>query len=70
MEGVNFGSALARLVCRHGHLQVHQTQSGRSGNPALPVARALAPPRRIRPRQGVQRATARTVKANMMMITD
>lgn len=61
VEGPNPGSAVTGPVRRNGHLQVHQAQSGRRGNIALPVASAHSPPRRIRSRQGVQRATARTV---------
>lgn len=62
VEGVDVGSTVAGLIRRHGHLQVHQAQSGRSGNPALPIARTCAPPRWIRTRQSVQRATARTMR--------
>lgn len=58
MEGLDVGTTVVGPVSRHGHLQVHQAQSGRSGNFALPVARARTPSRRIRPRPGVQRATA------------
>jgi len=61
VEGPDPGSAVTGPVRRDGHLQVHQAQSGRSGNIALPVAGAHAPPRRIRSRQGIQRATAGTV---------
>lgn len=60
MEGFDPGSAIPCPVRRHGHLQVYQTQGGRSRNTALPVAGlARTPPRRIRSCQSVQRATAR-----------
>lgn len=60
VESPDPGTPVVGLVRRHGHLQVHQAQGGRRRDPALPVAGARAPPRRIRPRQGVQRtATGR-----------
>lgn len=58
LEGSHAGPAVAGPVRRHGHLPVHQAQGGRRRDPALPVAGARAPPRRIRPRPGVRRATA------------
>jgi len=61
VEGPNVGSVVTGPVRRNGHLQVHQAQSGRRGNIALPLAGAHSPPRRIRSRQGLQCATARTV---------
>lgn len=59
VEGPDPGTPVVGPVRRHGHIQVHQAEGGRRGNLALPVAGARAPPRRIRSRQGVQRATAR-----------
>lgn len=55
VESPDPGTLVVGPVRRHGHLQVHQAQSGRRRDPALPVAGARAPPRRIRSRQGVQR---------------
>lgn len=61
VEGAHTWSAVAGPVRFDGHLQVHQAQGCRGGNPALPLGGACSPPRRIRSRQGVQRATARPV---------
>jgi len=61
VEGPDPWSAITGPVRRNGHLQVHQAQSGWRGNIALSVTSAHSPPRRIRSRQSVQRATARTV---------
>jgi hypothetical protein len=61
VEGTDPGSAVTGSVRRNGHLQVHQAQSCRRGNIALPVTSARTPPRRVRSRQSVQRTTARTV---------
>lgn len=61
VEGPHAGSAVPGPVRFHGHLPVHQAQSCRRRDPALPFAGARAPPRRVRPRQGVQRAATLAV---------
>lgn len=69
VEGVDPGPAIPGPVRRHGHLQVYQAQGGRSGDPTLPVAGlTCAPPRRIRSRQSIQCATARTTITDLKTI--